>query len=246
MASTRTQRRLPARVYWFRRLLVLGTALALVYGFAQLLGHGGPEKTSAKANTVASLPTSQVTPQLAGPQVPATTPRSTATATGVPAVLAQPDGPCAADEVTVTPVEGTAPAGRAIPVVLQFSGIRPACTFAVNPKTLVAKVSTANGKVWSTQDCPSSISPTTIVVRSAVPTSLQVTWSGRRSDSSCSRSTAWALPANYQVVAAAIGSEPSTSTLKLTVPERPIVIKTIQPKPNKKQSTAPTTPATGH
>lgn len=245
-SSTRTQGRLPARVYWFRRLLVLGTALALVFAIAQLLGHGDSRNTAAKANTVGAAPSSLPSAQLAGPQVPAVTPKSTATATGAPAVLAQPDGPCAADEVTVTPVEGTAPAGRAVPLVLQLSGIRPACTFAVNAKSLVAKVSTASGKVWSTQDCPSSITSTSVVVRSAVPTSIQVSWSGRKSDASCSRATAWVMPATYHVVAAAIGSELSTATLKLTVPERPIVIRTVQPKPNKKQSTAPTTPDTGH
>lgn len=247
-SSNRTPGRLPARVYWFRRLLVLGTALALVFAIARVLSGGDAQDVSSRANTVASTPTSLPGGRQAGPQAPVGTAKATATATatGVPAVLAQPDGPCAADEVIVKPVEGTAVAGRAVPVVLQLTATRPACTFAVNAQSLVAKVSTGSGKVWSTQDCPSSVSATTVVVRSAAPISIQVSWSGRKSDSACSRETAWALPATYQVVAAAIGSEPSTASLTLTVPERPIVVRTIQPKPAKKQSTSPTTPDTGH
>ncbi|MCX6398288.1 MAG: hypothetical protein NTV23_17505 [Propionibacteriales bacterium] len=247
-SSSRSRGRLPARVYWVRRFLVLGTALALVFAFARLLTHSGSDGTADRANVVGAVPTSLPTSAVAGPKLPSSTARATGTpvASATPTVPAAPDGPCAADEVTVVPVDGTAPAGSTVPLVLQLSTTRVACTFLVSATSVVAKVSTANGKVWSSQDCPSSIDDTAVVVRSAVPTSIQISWSGRRSDGSCTRSTPWALPATYRVVAAAIGSEPGTGTLRLTVPERPVVVKTVQPKPQKKQSSAPTTPDTGH
>lgn len=246
-SQPRSRGRLPARVYWVRRMMVLGTALALVFAIARVLDGGDAENTAAKANTVAAGPSASPTVLPVGPRVPTSTATAKATATATaPVVLAQPDGPCAADEVVVSPVDGTAPAGRTVPLVLELTGIRPACTFEVSAKTLVAKVFTAKGKVWSTQDCPSAIASTVVVVRSAAPSTIQVGWNGRRSDSGCDRSAAWALPATYQVMAAAIGSEPGTGSVKLTVPERPVVIKTIQPKPNKNQSTAPTTPNSGH
>ena len=247
MASpNRSRSRLPARVYWFRRLLVLGTALALVFAVARLLDHGddgAPAKastvgvTAGRTPTPTALPTSRVTAKVTAKPTPTVVPP------------AQPDGPCATDEVTITPVEGTAPAGSTVPLVLQLTGIRPACTFQVNPQSVVARVSTSKGKVWSTQDCPSAVARTTVVVRSAAPTTIQVAWNGRSSDARCSRTTAWALPGAYQVAAAAIGSEPSTAAIRLTVPERPVVIKTVEPKkpkaPKNKQSTAPTTPDAG-
>ncbi|RZI89813.1 MAG: hypothetical protein EOO67_11700 [Microbacterium sp.] len=250
-SQPRTRGRLPARVYWVRRTMVLGTVLALAFAFAHLLDRGDSAKTSGQATIVAAGPSTSPTgaagPLGPTPVIPTSTatakPKATATA---PLVLAEPDGPCAAEEVTVKPVDGTAPAGTTVPLVLQLTGTRPACTFEVGRSTVVAKVFTANGKVWSTQDCPSAIPASTVVVRSAAPTTIQLSWSGRRSDAGCTRSTAWALPATYQVKAAAIGSEPSTGSMKLTVPERPVVVKTIQPKPNKNQSTAPTTPDTGH
>lgn len=228
---------------------MLGTALALVFAIARVLNQGDSENTSAQANTVAAAPTEVPVVLPVGPQVPVATGKasSSAAAKAAPVPLATPDGPCAADEVTVTPVEGRAAAGSAVPVVLQLSGIRPACTFRVSAKSLVAKVSLRGKSVWSTQQCPRSISVASVVVRSAEPTSIQVAWSGRKSDAGCSRSTDWALPGNYQVMSAAIGSEPSTAALKLTVPERPVVVKTIKPKPpTKTQSSAPTTPDTGH
>ena len=51
-----TRRRLPARVYWVRRLMVLGIATLLVVGIAQLLGgssggSSGPDQATPAAQT---------------------------------------------------------------------------------------------------------------------------------------------------------------------------------------------------
>jgi hypothetical protein len=233
-------------VYWFRRALVFGTVFGLIFVFAHLVtGSGGdPSATAAKtaAKTTART-TPSPTPQSPIGPVPGRTAAANPTASVSTAQLPAPDGPCTLDEVTVTPSVGTAPAGSAVALSLQLTGIRPACTFAVSSKSVVVKVTTTD-KIWSSQDCPTSIPTSSVVVRSGTPTAVQVRWSGRLSDPTCSRAAAWALPGTYHVIAAAIGSEPTEADVKLTTPPRPIITKTVQPKPKKKQTMA-ITPNTG-
>lgn len=228
--------RLPARVYWFRRSLVLLTALALVFAIGRLLNGSGPGPAADRATVTASSPTPTPTPTrgVAGPVPlrPAATGR-TVGPSSAPAVLAAPSGPCALDEITVTPTVPTAAAGKPVDLVLELTGIKPACTFSVSSRTVVAKVTSGKDRIWSTQDCPRSIRPAGVVVRSAQPTKVVVSWSGRRSDDQCSRSTAWALPGYYHVTAAVIGSEPNDAQFRLGVPPRPVVTKTVKPEVTK-------------
>jgi hypothetical protein len=234
MSNQRRRRRLPARVYWFRRSMVLVTALALVFAIAQLLGGSGSGKADDTATVTAASP-SAASRGPAGP-LPITASATgkpgmqTPTATGTPVVLAEPTGPCAVDEITVTPTVPTGVAGRTVDLVLKLTGIRPACTFAVTSHTIVAKVTSGRDRIWSTQDCPRAVTTQTVVVRSASPTNVVVRWSGRRSDDECTRSTSWALPGYYHVIAAAIGSEPGETQFRLGTPPRPVVTKTAHPK----------------
>lgn len=235
----RSRRRLPARVYWFRRSMVLLTALALVFAIGRMLtGSGG--SSGDTASVTAATPTAGVTtsPGVAGPRPlqPTTTGkpgRATPTAAGTPVILAAPSGPCAIDDITVAPSAPGAVAGRGVDLVLELTGIRPACTFSVSSRTLVAKVTSGSDRIWSSQDCPASIKPAVVVVRSAAPTTVVVSWSGRRSDDGCSRSTSWALPGYYHVTAAAIGSEPGDAQFRLGSPPRPVVTKTAHPRAKK-------------
>lgn len=239
--ANRRPRRLPARVYWFRRFLVLGTAMALVLAIARVIGGAGADDAPATAEvagaSTTAAPTATPTPTPVRPIGPMPLQAlGTPAAGGAPVAEVQPDGPCDADDVIVAPKTGTAPAGRAVVLSLELTGVRPACTFEVTPKTVVAKVLTRKGlKVWSSQECTSAVKPASVVVRSGTPTTLQVTWSGRASDPGCGRATDWAVPGAYQVVAAAVGSEPSEATFTLATPPRPVVIKTIKPKPSKKK-----------
>jgi hypothetical protein len=227
-------------VYWFRRSLVLLTALALVFAIGRLLGgSGGTSGPPAEAEPVAAPAPSTTVPAVAGPLpvVPSATGKAARpTATGTPVVLAVPTGPCAVDEITVTPTVPVAVAGGRVSLVLQLTGIRPACTFAVSSRTLVARVTSGHDRIWSSQDCRTSVKAASVVVRSAEPTPVTVTWSGRRSDDDCSRSTPWALPGYYHLTAAAVGSEPADTQFRLTSPPRPVVTKTAHPKGKKKSA----------
>ncbi|HET6165562.1 MAG TPA: hypothetical protein VFE07_01930 [Marmoricola sp.] len=231
--------RLPARVYWFRRTMVVLSALALVFAIGRLLdgSAGGPPSGTAVDSASTTSPSTSSSPAagLAGPMPlrSALSGGAHPTATGGPVVLAAPTGPCAVDEITITPTVPAAAAGGKVDLVLELTGIRPACTFSVTSKTLVAKVTSGKDRIWSTQDCPHAIQATSVVVRSAVPTKVVVPWSGRRSDDECSRSTSWALPGYYHLTAAAIGSAPGTAQFRLSLPPRPIVTKTAHPKKKK-------------
>jgi hypothetical protein len=229
--------RLPARVYWFRRTMVLLTAVALVFAIGRLLNGPGSSPPDDTAEVVAAKKSTTPTPAVAGPQPFEPTPTGKGgqpSPTGNPVVLALPDGPCAVDEITVTPSVPTAVAGGRVDLVLDLTGIKPACTFSVSSRTLAAKVVSGKDRIWSTQDCPSAVKTESIVVRSAQPTQVVVSWSGRRSDEDCSRTTSWALPGYYHLTAAVIGSEPGDVQFRLGVPPRPVVTKTAHPK--KKQT----------
>jgi hypothetical protein len=248
MTTTRRPvRRLPARVYWFRRALVLGSVFAVVFAVAHALGGGGggsDAATPAAADVGRSTPTANGGP--VGPR-PLSGPSATATGTPPAAALAVPDGPCALDDVTVTPVMGDVAAGSAVNLVLQLSGVQPACTLKVSSHTLVAKVTRWGRTVWSSQQCPGSIPKQSVVVRSAQPTTVQVAWTGRRSDETCSRATSWAPPASYRLIGSVVGSEPGETVFRLTVPPQAVVTTTVHPKPRKARTATPTATAnTGH
>jgi hypothetical protein len=218
--------------------MVLLTAVALVFAIGRLLGGSGSEPPADAAAVAAAkgTPSATPTPAVVGPQPfqPAPTGKAANPGpTGNPVVLAVPDGPCAADEITVTPSVPTAVAGGRVELVLELSGIRPACTFSVSSRTIAAKVTSGKDRIWSTQDCPDAVKTTSVVVRSAEPTKVVVPWSGRRSDDDCSRTTTWALPGYYHVIAAVIGSEPGDAQFRLELAPRQVITKTVHPKKKK-------------
>ncbi len=92
-----------------------------------------------------------------------------------------------------------------------------------------------------------------VVLRRESVTIVEVTWSGRRSDPDCSRSTAWAVPGYYHVAAAAMGSEPEEQQFRL-LPPAPVTItptptplpeKAEKDKSDKDQGNGSTTPGKG-
>ncbi|WP_310961441.1 hypothetical protein [Nocardioides terrisoli] len=245
-ALSRPAGRLPARVYWFRRALVLSVALLLVFGFAHLLGGGGSGGGSGGAQLAGDVHSTSPspTPTPAGPMAVQTLAAGTSakkakkTTSPTPSVpLAAPDGACAADDITVTPSVPHPHAGGPITIDVKLTATRPACTFAVSSKTLAVKITSGSDSIWTSQDCPRAVPKKSVVVRSALPAVVPVTWNGRRSSGNCGPSNAWATPGYYHALAAAIGSEPSDTQFSLSLPPRPVVTKTAHPKPKRTTST---------
>ncbi len=225
---------LPARVYWTRRLLVLGTALLLVVGVARLLTGGSDASSSEDSRAVQAA----ATPKASGPDAP--TPTATKTRkqkkpqkkkTEKAPVLAQPEGPCTDRDVAVTPTLENPVAGRTVLMVLELRTVTSAaCTWRVSPDTLTLKVTSGRDEIWSSQQCPRAVPTKSVVIRSAVSTKVGVRWSGRRSDDGCTRLTQWALPGWYHVAAAALAGEPSDLQFQLEAPTREVITRTPDPE----------------
>jgi hypothetical protein len=216
--TTRPRRPLPARVYWVRRVLVLGVALGMVFGIAHLLGGTGSEPDGEAARVVGAA---------SGSDSPSSTALSTADARptrdngkGKPGKkkpkktetpLAEPSGPCEDSDIVATPkVKGAAHAGSRVTFRVKLTTIEsPACTWRVSSGSLAVKLVSGSDRIWSSQDCPASIRSADVVVRQEHPAKVDLTWRGRRSDSSCSNTALWAQPGWYHVQAAAFGAEPT-------------------------------------
>lgn len=240
---TRPKRRLPARVYWTRRVLVLGIALALVFGISHLLGSSPDESDNPSARPAAATAASTTTGT-----VPASGPTGNAATTGEPkrrkknrngtalaTPLAVPTGLCADSDVRVTPsVDGRAYAGQNVTITLNLTAVEsPACTWMVSPDSVVVKLTSGDDRIWSTQDCASAIESGSVVVRKDNVTKVGVTWSGQRSDDECTRTPDWAQPGYYHAAAAALGAEPEVEQFELLTPTPPTITATPKVAPRK-------------
>ena len=239
---TRPRGPLPPRVYWTRRVLVLVVALGLVFGIAHLLGSGGGGGTSAPAarrvGAVASAtPTAPTSP--AAPTGPAQTATTRANASPSPTPLASPNGPCASSDIVATPsVRGTAYAGKPVVFGMKLTTkVSPACNFDVTAESLAVRITSGSDRVWSTQDCVGAVPRESVVVRKDQPVSVTVVWNGQRSDAECTRTTPWAEPGYYHVVAASFGAEPIDVQFELRSPVPRTI--TATPTPKNQATTSP-------
>lgn len=239
--AARPRRPLPARVYWVRRGLVLSVALGLVFGIAHLLGGTGSEPAGEAAQVVGAA--ADGTPSKAQPLSTADAqpgkdsrkrhkPKDAETKAPPP----EPSGPCEASDVVATPkVKGTAYAGHRVTFRIKLTTVEsPACTWRVSPSTLAVKLVSGADRIWSSQDCPTAVPTTDVVVRKDYPAKVDVHWRGRRSDSTCSPIPDWALPGWYHIEAAAFGAEPTDVQFELEWPVRKTITPT--PKPEKAKS----------
>lgn len=241
-ALARPRGPLPARVYWVRRALVLGTAFLLIFGLARLLSDGSDGNDSPKATaeqaageqstqpSETSTSTSTSTSTETGPAPGVTTkPRKKKTRTPLPA----PTGECNPQDVTIEPqLERVAWSNR-INIPFFLSGTDEACTFQVSGDSVVIKITSGSDLIWTSQQC-GRFEAEDVVVRSATTTKVVLQWNGRRSDDGCTRTADFAKPGWYHVESAAFGGEPTSDKFELTKPKPVKVYKTVKPKPGKK------------
>jgi hypothetical protein len=229
MAGT-TRGRLPARVYWVRRVMVLGIALLLVVGIARLLsgssdGSSGPDQAAPAADTSSGV---------AGPSVSGTGRgrhhhRSRSTPSASP--VAMPSGPCADDDVAITPSVPHPVAGSDIDLVLDISTITsPACDWALSGRTLALKITSGPDLIWTTVQCAKVIPTENLVLRNSAPTRVRLTWNARRSEPGCPKVTDWAKLGTYHLHVAALSGQPQEVTFTLVAPSPPQVTRTVHPK----------------
>lgn len=244
-----TSRQLPPGVYWRRRVFVLGIAFALVFVIARLLTAGSDgssgeqpaaEQAGGQVRTTGSDEAGKggkdggkADGAADGAQAGggATTPATVPTTP----TLAVPDGECSAADVLVTPsIAPGAVAGRDVVISLSLQTRESeACTWQVSPDSLVVKVAQGAEDVWTTRQCKQAIPAQSVVVRKAVPSTIQLTWAeARESTDGCTRRAGWAEPGDFTVAAAALGGEPAEADFVLNAP----VAETIQVTPQDKQT----------
>lgn len=237
---TNPKGKLPARVYWIRRAVVIGVPLLVLWLLISMIFGGGSDSPSTGTASQAAAKTSPsptARPTTAATAQPTARPgsatgKSAKGGTPAAAPLAQPTGPCNAADVTVRPVIAASYAGRPTTISLRLTGSSPACTFAVSPQSLAVKITSGSDRIWSTQDCAKAVPRQSVVVRSAQATALPITWGGRRStNGNCTVENDWAKPGYYHVSATTIGGLPTDTQFKMTLAPRVTITKTVTPKP---------------
>lgn len=237
-ALTRPRGPLSARTYWTRRILVLGTALALVVGLGLTLSRfsdgagGGGAVTPVSAGEPASgaaSPTADATQDAKDKK------RKKKKNKKKPA-LPQPSGPCLDADVDVSPVVKDAVAGRDVKLRFRIDTLlSPACTWQASPETLTLKITSGQDLIWTSQQCPRAVPTKDLVLRREKASWLTVSWSARRSDEKCSRLTDWALAGWYHIDVAPLGGEPEDVQFKLSLPEPDVITASPEPKQKKQK-----------
>lgn len=232
----RPRGRLPARVYWVRRGLVLAAAFLLVFGIARLLGAGsdgddgtpkatqaaGEQSSQSDGNIPVGVPNTMTESAQEG------NPKNKPARTELP----DPTGPCDPTDLTVSAAIEEAEAGDGkIAIPFEVSGAEPACTFQVSDSSVAVKITSGSDLIWTNQQCSKVIPTKSLVVRAAKPAKWKMIWNGRRSTEECGPAD-WALPGIYHVDSAALGGEPSDQRFELVIPDRETITKA--PKKEKK------------
>lgn len=244
MSVSRPRGPLPARVYWFRRLLLLGLVFGLVFGLSRVFGGDGDTSPEPAAQPASGVATTDATPSAASTADAAPRAATKPGRTKTRAPLAMPTGPCQDSDVRIVPsLEENAFMGEDVRLTLRLSTFdSPACTWEVSPDTVAVKLTSGSDRIWSSQDCPSAVPTEAVTLRDRKATLVDVVWSGRRSDSDCSRLTDWAQAGYYHVTAAAMGSEPESRQFQLRSPAPITITPTPTPKPkDESESEAPAT-----
>ncbi len=228
---------LPARVYWTRRLVLVGVALLLVAGFARILGDSSDGKDSSADRATTAGATTSPSPTEAATTEPVKRKRKKKQTPTEPP-LAEPTGPCVSSDIVATPVVSEAQGGGDVAITLNLRTVQtPACTWTVSADTLTVSITSGNDSIWSSRECPVSIPAQDVVVRQAVDAPIALVWNAKRSDEECSVYTEWALPGFYHVEAAALGGEPTEIQFELVRPASAVITRTVTPKPEPTQGT---------
>jgi hypothetical protein len=239
---------LPPQIYWTRRILSLGIALGLVLVIATALNAATNGSSKSETGPRAQQAGAEVSKS---PSTPLTDGKSGLTkrerrllrqqnreATSGKPTLAEPDGPCDPQDITVSPYVYRAVAWRHSYILLELKTKEsPACTWRTSPDTITVRLTGKEGEVWTSRQCPIAVPTKDLVLRNDLGVKVSVVWSGRRSDNKCTASTRWAPPGWYRVEAAAFAGEPGQLLFELQRPEPKIL--TQAPEPTQQPSDSP-------
>jgi hypothetical protein len=216
--------RLPERVYWFRRAIVLiGLALviALLMWFVSLLG-GGPKTAAPSKNPAVPAQTRTPSPpdslEATALPAPQTTPGPTdqpTTSTSQTTDSSVPECDPALMTLSVTgPGQVKAGATAALTVTVTNSGTA-ACTFTFDTR-FTMKIVSGTDEVWSTADCAQWAPTGTQSLALGAAATWQTTWDRHRSQATCKVVPTTLKAGTYVVEAMYTGAAPAQLVMLLT------------------------------
>lgn len=241
-STVRPRGPLPARVYWTRRIVVLGIPLLLVVVIARVLGGSsdGKDASAGQATQAGATVVETTQAPTAGPTAEVVTGKRgkkgkkqlEQETTPPEPVLAEPSGPCTDSDIVATPAITSAAGGADVPITINLRTIvSEACTWQASPQTLTVTITSGSDFIWSSRECPASIPAQDVVIRQAVDTPVVVTWKdAKRSDETCSGRTEWAKLGFYHVEAAALGGDGTDVQFELVAPTPGVVTRTADPQ----------------
>lgn len=220
---------LPSRVYWVRRLWLVGVVVlvsTLVWWLVSGLGGsspsgGTPNHAAPPAPTGQTTSTPPTSPSTATSRAPATdkapsthhhrSSRHTGRHTAKPQVhqtLAPPTGACVPSDVGIGVSVSDTKVGETTPVTLSLTTLdSTACTLQITPTAMVLRVTSGADVIWTSDDCPDLLPARQVVVRGDPATTYRFSWDGHRSVQGCVSPGRLPGPGGYWVEVALVGAD---------------------------------------
>ena len=216
--GTVSQRRLPAEIYWRRRLLLLAALLLIAWlGLHFWPGGGNDERpVSAPVQTATPSPTPK----------PAPTDGTTTVA------LSSDSSACDPQSIRITPsVPDDQHTRGPVDVDLTISSTsRTACTFTAISSDLLVIISAGKTAIWDSTVCKTALLDESVNLSPGWSTVVPTQWSGRGSGRACSKKEGWATSGRYTLQIGTLGGEPGKTKFTLTPPPKE------DPKPDEKKA----------
>jgi hypothetical protein len=239
---TVSQRRLPAGIYWRRRLLLLALVIAVVWGVLQVTGGDDDAKSPAATPSPSSTMTTKPSASPTTPPVPDTTVDGP-----VDVALVGGTAPCDPEKVRITPSvrPGQLTKGPVDIGLVVSSTQTVACTLQPGDADAIAVISANGTAVWDSTVCKTSLLSAPVQLSPQWSTLSTVQWTGRGSGSGCTSNQGWAAPGKYTLQIGTLGGEPGKVTFSLGArPAPPKASASPPPAPPAATSTPTPPPAT--
>jgi hypothetical protein len=204
-----SQRRLPAEIYWRRRLLLLAVLILIAWlGLRFWPGSGDDERP-------VSAPVTAATPSPTPSPAPTDGTTTVALSTGTAA--------CDSESIRITP---SVPDGQKTrgPVDIDFtisSTSKKPCTFTALSSDLLVVISAGKTAIWDSTVCKTALLDDPVKLSPGWSTVVPVEWSGRGSGPACSKKEGWATPGRYTVQVGTLGGEPGKAKFTLRPAPKP-------------------------